>query len=197
MRCAELIRSNGHETVVSVATDGVIFRNSEELHFTENPKPVFFDGERINLGDWEDDGRGTLLMMMSGVYSIVKDGLAKSTYRGSYSMFIDRRGEPTEEEPEGAILQDIYGSDWLEFCERFSEESKVERTEELNPTMRPYSLGEAKVRSDYSLVNQFRIVDLSISACGDSNKRQWIEKPETFGDLLLDWWPSETWSSMI
>lgn len=136
-------------------------------------------------------------MMMSGVYSIVKDGLAKSTYRGSYSMFIDRRGEPTEEEPEGAILQDIYGSDWLEFCERFSEESKVERTEELNPTMRPYSLGEAKVRSDYSLVNQFRIVDLSISACGDSNKRQWIEKPETFGDLLLDWWPSETWSSMI
>ena len=197
MRCAELIRSNGHDTVVSVATDGVIFRNSEELHFTENPKPVFFDGERINLGDWEDDGRGTLLMMMSGVYSIVKDGLAKSTYRGSYSMFIDRRGEPTEDEPEGAIIQDIYGSDWLEFCERFSEESKVERTEELNPTMRPYSLGEAKVRNDYTLVNQFRIVDLSISACGDSNKRRWVQKPETFGDLLLEWWPSETWGTMI
>ena len=191
MRCAELIRSNGHDTVISVATDGVIFKNSEKLHFTENPMPVHFDGERINLGDWEDDGSGTLLMMMSGVYSMIKDGLAKSTYRGSYSMFIDRRDE------QGKIIQDIYGEDWLEFCDRYSENVKVERTEELNPTMRPYSLGEAKVRNDYTLVNQFRIVDLSISACGDSNKRQWTKKPETFGDLLLDWWPSNTWEEMI
>ncbi len=191
MRCAEIIRVNGHENVISVATDGVIFQESPDLVVPENPKPVFFDGERINLGDWEADGNGTLLMMMSGVYSMLKGAVAKSTYRGSYSMFLDRKDE------EGNLITDHYGTNWLEFCARYMDEEKVERTEEINPTMRPYSLGEAKVRNDYTLTNKFRIVDLSISACGDSNKRRWNEKPITFGDLLETWWPSETWESMI
>lgn len=187
MRCAEIIRINGHDRIVSVATDGVIFDESPDLIVPENPKPVFFDGERINLGDWEDDGSGTLLLMMSGVYSMLKDGIAKNTYRGSYSMFLDRRDE------DGNLTSDIYGEDWVSFCKRHENEVRVSRSEEINPTMRPYSLGEAKVRSDYSLVNKFRVVKLSISACGDSNKRKWETKPETFGDLVSRWWPSETW----
>ena len=58
--------------------------------------PVFFDGERVNLGDWDNDGDGSLLLMMSGVYSIIKGEIAKTTFRGSYSMFIDHRDENNE-----------------------------------------------------------------------------------------------------
>jgi len=191
MRCAEIIRINGDENILAVATDGVIFDSSIEIEVPENPKPVFFDGERINLGDWEDDGEGTVLLMMSGVYSIIKGEFAKSTYRGAYSMFLDRRGE------DGNLLSNLYGENWVAFCERYADNSTVHRTEELNPTMRPYSLGEAKVRNDYSLINKFRVVDLSISACGDSSKRRWVEKPQTFGDLMLKWWPSETWEELL
>lgn len=191
MRCAEIIRLNGDENLISVATDGVIFRDEQPLIIPPNPMPVHFDGERINLGDWEDDGEGTILMMMSGVYSMVKDTISKNTYRGSYSMFLDRRGE------DGELITDLYGENWVQFCERYREEVKVSRSEEVNPTMRPYSLGEAKVRGDYSLVNVFRVVDLSIRPCGDSNKRRWLRKPKTFGDLLNQWWDSETWESLI
>jgi hypothetical protein len=191
MRCAEIIRVNGYQNIISVATDGVIFEAGEDLVVPENPMPVFFDGERINLGDWENDGEGTLMMMMSGVYSMIKNGIAKSTYRGSYSMFIDRRDE------NGKVVQDLYGEDWVSFCDRHSDDEIIRRTEEVNPTMRPYSLGEAKVRNDYTLVNQFRVVELSISACGDSNKRNWYEKPLKFGDLLLKWWPSQTWEEIL
>ena len=106
-------------------------------------------------------------------------------------MFLDRRGE------DGELITDLYGENWVQFCERYREEVKVSRSEEVNPTMRPYSLGEAKVRGDYSLVNVFRVVDLSIRLCGDSNKRRWLRKPQTFGDLLDQWWDSETWESLI
>ena len=112
MRCAEIIRVNGHQNVISVATDGVIFEESSDLIVPENSKPVFFDGERVNLGDWEADGNGTLLMMMSGVYSMIKGSIAKSTYRGSYSMFLDRKDD------EGNLMSDHYGTNWIEFCAR-------------------------------------------------------------------------------
>ena len=114
----------------------------------ENPMPVLFDGERVNLGDWDNDGSGALLLMMSGVYSIIKVELkgvvlkAKTTFRGAYSMFIDHRDD------EGNLRSDIYGEDWLTFCTRYEEESEVVRNAEINPTMRPFSLGEAKVRSN-------------------------------------------------
>ena len=192
MRCAEIVRLNGHERVISIATDGVIFEAGEtELLIPENTRPVYFDGERINLGDWEGGGEGTLLLMMSGVYTILKDQVAKNTYRGSYSMFLDRRDEG------GNLSSDIFGENWISFCMNHQDLEKVSRTEEENPTLRPYSLGEAKVRSDFDLINRFRVVDMSITACGDSNKRKWKRKPRTFGDLLVDWWPSETWEELI
>ena len=153
--------------------------------------PVMFDGQRVNLGDWESEGSGNLLLMMSGVYSVLKDGIAKTTFRGSYSMFIDHRND------KGDLLSDFYGEDWYTFCQRYAEDSSVSRNAEINPTMRPYSLGEAKVRSNYQLANIFRIVDLTITACGDSSKRQWLTKPQSFGDLASGWWSSETWSRCV
>ena len=197
VRIAEIIRSNGQDNILAVNTDGVIFKASKALKMTKNPKPVKFRDQIVNLGDWTDDGSGDLLLMMSGVYSIIKESLhdlvmkAKTTFRGSYSMFIDHRND------RGELTSELYGEDWLTFCTKYEGESLVVRNAEINPTMRPFSLGEAKVRSNYQLANVFRIVDLSISACGDSNKRSWNTKPETFGDLKLRWWPSETWEELI
>ena len=202
MRIAEIIRVNNFESVLSVATDGIIFKHDRDIIVPETNMPVLWDGERINLGDWTIDGEGMLLLMMSGVYSIIEETVknyagvedfydAKNTFRGSYSLFLDYENE------EGELNQDYYGLDWKSFCERFSEESKVSRTEEINPTMRPYSLGEAKVRSDYDLTNKFRIVNVSITPNGDSNKRRWNNTPKTFGELGSRWWPSETWEVMI
>lgn len=196
-RMAEMIRLNGQESILAVNTDGLIFKATEGLQMTENPMPVFFDGERVNLGDWDDDGSGALLLMMSGVYSIIKEELkglvlkAKTTFRGAYSMFIDHRDE------KGELKSDLYGEDWLTFCTRYEHDAEVVRNAEINPTMRPFSLGEAKVRSNYQLANVFRIVDLKITACGDSAKRRWETKPETFGDLMGQWWPSETWERLL
>ncbi len=202
MRMAEIIRLNDYQGVLSVATDGIIFKHDREIVVPEIEMPVLWDGEQINLGEWEFDGEGSLLLMMSGVYSIIKETVenysgvedfydAKNTFRGSYSLFLDYEDE------EGNLNQDFYGLDWVQFCDRFSEETKVSRTEEINPTMRPYSLGEARIRNDYALTNQFRVVNVSITPNGDSNKRAWNEKPETFGELASKWWPSSTWERMI
>jgi hypothetical protein len=193
----EIIRLNGHQNILAVNTDGVIFQARSDEIIPENPMPVHFNAERINLGDWDSDGDGALLLMMSGVYSILKEVVgdtvlkAKTTFRGSYSMFIDHRDD------EGNLTSDLYGEDWFSFCKRYADENEVQRNAELNPTMRPYSLGEARIRSDFQLTNLFRIVDLSIRACGDSNKRRWNRKPETFGDLLNEWFPSEPHEMMI
>ena len=191
MRMAEAIRVNGYDGVLSIATDGLIFDGSINPIWPKNPKPVYFDGDLINLGDWEDDGSGILLLLMSGVYSLINDQKSKPTYRGTYSLFLDFRDE------NGDLKSDLYGENHLEFCSRYSDHDRVVRDEDHNPFQRPYSLGEAKMKKDFSLTNQFRIVPLAITACGDSNKRQWDRKPETFGDLADRWWPSNAWESMI
>jgi hypothetical protein len=180
MRLAEFARINGTETVMSLATDGIILNCDATV--PENPAPVFFDDERVNLGDWEDDGTGNLLLLMSGVYSIIKppkaDGTvpSKSTYRGNYALFIGRQ----------------YPDNWWDFCKTYDEETQVVRDEDNNPYSRPYSVGEAGVRKDYSLINDFRVVRQTVRAMGDSNKRSWhnCNKPTTFGDLTSDWYVS-------
>ena len=196
VRMAEMIRINGHENILAVNTYGLIFKANLQLIVPENPKPVRFDGERINLGDWEADGNGALLLMMSGVYTILKEVVgaaaeAKTTYRGAYSMFIDHRDD------EGELISDLYGENWFEFCSRYDQEESVSRNEEVNPTMRPYSLAEAAIRDDFQLTNVFRVVELTIRANGDSNKRAWDRKPRTFGDLLQAWFPSRTHEVLI
>jgi hypothetical protein len=49
-RMAEMIRINGQELILAVNTDGLIFKATDHLKVPENPMPVFFDGERVNLG---------------------------------------------------------------------------------------------------------------------------------------------------
>lgn len=187
MRLAEFCRVNGTDTIMSCATDGIIVNTDATI--PENPCPAIFDGERVNLGDWEDDGTGNLLLLMSGVYSIIKEPLpdgtvpAKSTYRGNYALFIGYD----------------YPDNWWDFCKTYANDDKVVRDEENNPHSRPYSLGEAGVRKDYSLVNSFRVVKQTVRAMGDSNKRSWhgCEKPTTFGDLTEQWYESNPHRRMI
>ena len=197
MRLAEFIRLNGYDCVRSCATDGIIVKG-ENIVVPENPMPVYFTNEegeryRVNLGDWEDDGYGNLLLLMSGVYSIIKpmkeNGKrpVKSTYRGNYALFIDKR-------PDG-----YFPADWEAFCHRYANDSEVVRTEEHQPHKRPYSIGEALVRGDLSLVNDFRVVGQKVRAFGDSGKRSWAGNtpPTTFGSLLEDWHESDPHRRMV
>lgn len=204
MRLAEMIRVNGYDTTVSVATDGIILK-ADEVVVPTNPAPAVFrtfndDGEEtaretVNLGDWEDDGKGDLLLLMSGVYSVMKTHLededgnmpTKSTYRGNYSLFIGRKET------------DYFPMNWFSFCEEYGTQTEVVRNKDHQPHSRPYSIGEAAVRKDFSLTNDFRIVDQTVRAMGDSNKRSWLgcTKPTTFGDLLTTWWVSETHDEVV
>ncbi len=192
MRIAEIIRKNGYDSILSVATDGVIFDATKgTVIVPNNPAPVYFDGKLINLGDWEDDGSGLLMLMMSGVYSVIKGIKAKTTFRGTYSLFQDRFSE------DGERYSNLYGTNWYDFCDRYKDQKIVIRNIDNNPAYRPYSIGEAKMKKDYRLVNRFRVVDCSITPNGDSNKRKWKTQPKTFGELLDKWWVSDTWESMI
>ena len=179
MRLAEFIRLNGTDSILSCATDGVIVKG-DNIVVPENPAPVYFESGLVNLGDWEDDGEGNLLVLMSGVYSIIKGNKTKSTYRGNYSLFIGRNED------------DYFPTNWVDFCVDYAQETEVVRDADNQPFSRPYSLGEAGVRKDYSLVNDFRVVKNTVRAMGDSNKRSWhnCDKPTTFGNLTERWYVS-------
>ena len=132
-------------------------------------------------------------MLMSGVYSLkshkkITSGehqgkhKVKSTFRGNYALFIGRD----------------WPNNWFEFTDTFSSRVIVVRDVDYKPHYRPFTLGEARVRSDYSLVNQFRIVRASVKALGDSNKRAWSKNtPNTFEDLANNWYKSKPHERMI
>ena len=163
-RMAEMMRLNGLDNIIQVATDGIIMKNHENVIIPEKPLPAI-----LNLGDWEEetnaDGRTSpvqALIMMSGVYSLIgANGEVKSKQRGSASLFIGRGDQPKS---------------WLDFCTLNADDSSFTRDEHNHPHSRPFTLGEARIRGDYSLVNVFRPVKASISSCGDSNKRRWEHK---------------------
>ena len=191
-RLAEFIRLNDYDTTLSVQTDGIILKGTGHT-IPANHKPCVMDGELTNLGDWEDDGKGTLVLLMSGVYTILPDSKkkkVKSTFRGNYALFLDRRN----------AKQTKYGANWAEFLNLHGEMEILTRSVATDDAYsRPYSLGEARIRKDYSLVNKFRIIKTGIKAHGDSNKRNWvgIPKPTTFGDLENQWWESNTWELLV
>ena len=64
----------------------------------------------------------------------------------------------------------------------YSENASVGKISKL--VTKPYSAKEARMKSDFGLINIFEERKFSISVMGDSNKRNWLEFPETFGDLL-------------
>ncbi len=163
-RLAELIRVNGY-SALSVATDGVVFPADKFHTMPDRPAPAPY-----NLGEWEPDGDGELLVAMSGVYSIRKPDYVKTTFRGSASYFL--RGYR-----EGGLFR---------FCE---ENSDLDRKSMI--VNKPYSAREAMIRSDSTLINVFEDRTFTISAKGDSTKRLWSGiTPTTFGSLLTDWFES-------
>lgn len=164
-RLAELIRLNDYNAL-SVATDGVIFPKDKLHIIPERPLEA-----PHNLGKWEHDGEGDLIVIMSGVYSMETENYTKTTFRGSASYFL--RGFDV-----GGIFR---------FCEENSESRSISTI-----VKKPYSAKEARIKNDYSLINVFDDRKYSMSALGDSTKRLWgREKAQTFGDLLTRWWPSQ------
>ena len=163
-RLAELIRVNNFDAL-SVATDGVLFPTDKLTTIPLRPLPAPY-----NLGEWELEERGELVMLMSGVYSIKTSDFTKTTFRGSASLFMRNYNE-------GGLFT---------FCEENENDFTKSTT-----IRRPYSAGEARVRRNMSLMNVFEEFSYTIRPAGDSTKRLWgRQKPRTFGDLLTRWWPS-------
>jgi len=163
-RLAELIRINDFEAL-SVATDGLIFPK-DKLH-TIPDRPL---EAPHNLGNWEHDGEGDLIVIMSGVYSMAQENYTKTTFRGSASYFLRNFNV-------GGIFR---------FCEENKEKIAISTI-----VSKPYSAKEARIKNDYSLINVFEDRKYSMSALGDSTKRKWVDKAQTFGDLLSKWWTSK------
>ena len=171
MRIAEFMRLNNHE-VISVATDGVVIPKAgrREIVVPANPSPI----KGWNLGDWEQEAEGDFFALGSGVYSIVGPS-GKTTMRGHASRFIQRD-------------EDGKWESWAAWCERMAEHESISKT-----FTAPYSMGEARVRSNYELVGQFRECQATMRPTMDAMKRPiWPDgKPRTFGDLRGRWFPSQ------
>lgn len=163
-RLAELNRLNNF-TAVSFATDGIIFPSSEIKDIPNRPREAPY-----NLGQWELEESGNVLILMSGVYSMVSGDYVKTTFRGSASYFIRNYRE-------GGLFR---------FCEENENKQIIEKI-----ITKPYSAKEARIKKNYNLINIFEPRKFVISAMGDSNKRVWTEEhPRNFGELSKSWWPS-------
>ena len=167
-RIAELIRVNGY-TALSVATDGVVFDTNSFSVIPDRPA----DGP-YNLGQWEPDGAGELLVQMSGVYSVrtftESGSKTKTTFRGSAAYFL--RGFR-----EGGLFR---------FCEENNSVDVLRMT-----VNKPWSAREGLIRNNIELINVFEERKFSINAVGDSSKRKWGRiQPTSFGSLLSNWFKS-------
>lgn len=163
-RLAELIRLNDFKAV-SVATDGVIFKKEDLKIIPNRPLPACH-----NLGQWEIEAEGDLLVIQSGVYSMKTDTKTKTVFRGSSSYFLG-----------GYRKEGLFG-----FVDDNADVGIVTTTR-----WQPYTASEARVRGDYSLINRFRENQYSIKTRGDSQKRLWgFNQPRVFADLLTRWYSS-------
>ena len=164
-RLAELIRLNDYQAL-AVATDGVIFPQGSLTNIPNRPLPGPY-----NLGQWEMEDEGELVMLMSGVYSIRGADYTKTVFRGSASYFL----RPYREEGLFGFCTDNQGDEW--------------KSAEVR---RPYSAGEARMRGDMQLMNVFAPHTYTIRPAGDTTKRLWTlnNSPRYFGDLLSQWWTS-------
>ena len=162
-RLAELIRLNGY-SALSVATDGIIFPK-KKLNVIP-PRPL---EAPYNLGQWEIEVHGDLIVQKSGVYSVRNDDYCKTTFRGNASYF----------------LRDYADGGLFRFCQDHSTKSFVEMTVE-----RPLSAKQARMKGDFELINIFTPNIECMTAFVMSDKRRFIERPKVFQDLLDGWWPS-------
>lgn len=162
-RIAEAMRLNNH-SVLSVATDGIILPRSEYTTLPENKLPV----KDWTLGNWEEEAEGDLLIVGSGVYSVVGEN-RKNTARGHAGRFV------RDEE------------NWIEWCKVHADKEELSRE-----FFSPYTMGEARVRMNFGLVGAFRQQTVTMRPQMDAWKRPiWESKPQTFGDLLKGWYTSK------
>jgi len=163
-RLAELNRVNNFKAV-SKATDGVIFRSEDFRTVPNRPLPACY-----NLGQWEADGDGELLLIMSGVYSVRNPQKTKTTFRGSASYFLRKYQE-----------NGLFG-----FCEDHLDFEGVNTS-----VNKPITIRQARMKRNLDLINIFVEQDFTIKATGDSSKRVWSgETPVVFGDLMQKWFTS-------
>jgi len=157
-------------SAVSYATDGVVLDKSDDIILPPRPKPAVY-----NLGEWEYDGAGEVLIVMSGVYTLKLEDSITTKFRGSASYFVRKYLE----------------TGLHEFCKDNENESII-----FCDVYKPYSAREAKQKSDYGLINIFEERHYSMSVVGDSTKRVWESTPETFGELLTTWFSSKPHESL-
>tara|TARA_R110002012_G_scaffold298759_2_gene497392 strand:- start:1045 stop:3036 length:1992 start_codon:yes stop_codon:yes gene_type:complete len=162
-RLSEIIRLNNFKAL-SVATDGIIFPKENLNIIPDRPLEAPF-----NLGRWEIEVYGDLIVQKSGVYSVINDEYCKTTFRGNASYF----------------LRDYKDGGLFRFCEDYSSEPFVQ----IEVT-RPLSAKQARMKSDFDLINIFTPQDETMTAFVMSDKRRFLERPRIFQDLLDKWWPS-------
>ena len=162
-RLAEIIRLNDYQAL-SIATDGIIFPRKKLKVIPPRPIEAPF-----NLGDWEVEVQGDLLVQKSGVYSVINDDYCKTVFRGNASYFL-------REYADGGLFR---------FCDEHADEMFV--TKEVT---RPISAKQARMKSDLDLINIFTPQNETMSAFVNSDKRRWLDRPHTFGELKSKWWPS-------
>ena len=170
-RMMEFNRLNGMKAV-SFATDGIILEREDFKILPKRPAPAIHD-----LGEWENDGEGDAYILMSGVYSLWNpNGKMKTTFRGTaaYPFILHQR----ELKAEGRGHE----ASWPTFLEKYSHLSKVESS-----SVRPNSLKVARtMKKDFTAINIFEEHNFTLRAAGVSTKRQWVDRPSTFGDLLTN-----------
>lgn len=165
-RLAEFNRLNGTKAL-SYATDGIMLPASDLVVLPPRPLTACH-----NLGQWEHDGDGDALIMLSGVYSIRLGDKMKTTYRGSASYFV-------REYADGGLFR---------FCDEHNRTDIVTKR-----VSRPYTAKQARQKGDYGLINVFEDHNFTMTPLGDSTKRLWPNAiPRLFGDLLTTWFPSQT-----
>jgi len=162
-RLCEIIRLNGI-SALSVATDGIIFPKEKLNVIPDRPLEAPY-----NLGKWEIEVYGNLIVQKSGVYSIINDEYCKTVFRGNASYFL-------RDYPERGLF---------DFCENNSTEMIVQKE-----VTRPLSAKQARMKSDFDLINIFTPQIESMTAFVDSDKRRFRKSPRIFQDLLDKWWPS-------
>jgi hypothetical protein len=160
---AEIVRLNDY-SAVQLATDGVFFETDNLVDVPNRPLPA-----TGNLGQWELENQGEFLCLGSGIYSMRDDNYTKTRFRGTASYF----------------LRD---NDLFTFCKENEDYFKISRT-----VRKPFSAKEARARGDMSKMNVFRNVKISMSVQGDSEKRVWENRPQTFKDIQSTWWPSRSY----
>jgi len=211
-RLAKINRLNGKKAI-SMATDGVIFRKSDVSVIPKRPLDAPF-----NLGEWEHDAEGDVIILGSGVYSFInekydedvgeiRDWLTldthfKTTVRGSAKLFMRKHGF----------------KEWRSFCQHFRKEEVLTLTKASPLSLkqsrmkgeREYILDDDgnrvkdtkgrpifRMKGDYSHVNIFVDQSYSLKPFGDSTKRKCPVRPETFGDLLTQTFPLVPYESRV